>query len=307
MESEAGRGSTFYFTARFRTQPDPFAPVLRPSIDMTKIRTLIVDDNGTNRMILNEMVAAWGASATTVEDGYQAISELDRAKKADEPYQLVLLDRRMPGMDGFQVAEHIVDDLGIVDMTIMMLTSDNRANDITRCQELGISRYLVKPVKRSELLRAITNAMGPVRLEVEESRAATTAATVEDQRPLSILLVEDSQDNRILVQAFLKDTPYQIDVAENGEIAVRKFISEAYDLVLMDMQMPVMDGYSATKAVREWETEQGVKSTPIIALTAYAQTEDTQKSLDAGCNAHITKPIKKATLLEAIDEYTREG
>jgi CheY-like chemotaxis protein len=128
----------------------------------------------------------------------------------------------------------------------------------------------------------------------------------EDQRALRILLAEDSEDNRLLIQSYLKKTPYQIDIAENGEIAVEKFISEKYDLVLMDMQMPVMDGYTATKAIRKWERENEVKATPIIALTAYALKEDKQKSLEAGCTAHLIKPIKKQTLIETIYSIYQE-
>ena len=139
---------------------------------------------------------------------------------------------------------------------------------------------------------------------VEPPPAAIRPAAFEDLRTLNILLVEDSEDNRLLIQSYLKKTPHHIDIAENGEIAVEKFQSEKYDLVLMDMQMPVMDGYSATREIRKWENQKGVKATPVIALTAYATKEERQKSLDVGCTAHLTKPIRKATLLEAIYKYT---
>ncbi|MCG2831329.1 MAG: ATP-binding protein [Desulfobacteraceae bacterium] len=139
---------------------------------------------------------------------------------------------------------------------------------------------------------------------VEPPPAVIIPAAFEDLRTLNILLVEDSEDNRLLIQSYLKKTPYHIEIAENGEIAVEKFESGKYDLVLMDMQMPVMNGYSATREIRKWENQKGVKATPVIALTAYATKEERQKSLDAGCTAHLTKPIRKATLLEAIYEYT---
>ena len=264
-----------------------------------------MDDNATNRMILSEVLASWGVSVTEVESGNQALAEIDHARKEGKPYQLVLLDRRMPGIDGFQLAEHIKNDLDIVDMTIMMLTSDNRSEDIARCQELGISQYLVKPVKRSELLQAIIATLGLMRPVAEETSPEAGPATPEDKHALDILLVEDSEDNRMLIQSYLKKSPYRIDIAENGEIAVEKFISKDYDLVLMDVQMPVMDGYAATKAIRKWESEKGAKLTPIIALTAHALKEDAQKSIDAGCTAHITKPVKKAVLMEAIIQHTR--
>jgi len=144
------------------------------------------------------------------------------------------------------------------------------------------------------------------RRRVQPPPAVTRPAPLEDLRPLRILFVEDSPDNRLLIQSYLKKTPYQLDIAENGQIAVERFISGKYDLVLMDMQMPVMDGYTATREIRKWENQKGVKATPVIALTAYATKEEEQKSLDAGCNAHLVKPIKKANLMEAILEYASE-
>jgi len=137
-----------------------------------------------------------------------------------------------------------------------------------------------------------------------EGPEVTKPAVFEDLRALHILLVEDILDNRLLIQAYLKKTPYSLDIAENGAIAVEKFKSGKYDLVLMDMQMPVLDGYDATSAIRKWESEKKTKTTPIIALTAHATKEEKQKSLDAGCTAHLTKPIKKAKLMETIYKYT---
>jgi len=305
VESEVGKGSTFYFTTKLGVQAEPKRSALSGE-EMNGLKILIVDDNATNRLILQEALTSWGASATAVEDGYHGLAELSRAQKEIQPYQLLLLDRRMPGLDGFEVAESIKQDQGILAMTIMLLTSDNRTKDIARCQELGISRYLVKPVKRSELLQAINTAAGLMLASSGESPpVAGSAATPEDRRTLRILLVEDSQHNRFLVQSYLKKTSYQIDIAENGEIAVEKFTSEGYDLLLMDVQMPVMDGYTATKLIRQWEREQGVKPTPIIALTANALNEDVQKSLDAGCTDHVPKPIKKGPLLDTIYKHTR--
>lgn len=304
VESEVGKGSVFYFNARFEIPSQTGNHTALSWEALKGLKVLIVDDNATNRLILRETLAAWGASATVAEDGYRAMSELNRALHKGESYRVMLLDRRMPGMDGFEVAARVQQDLGSTDMAIMMLTSDDRTEDIKRCRELGISRYLIKPVRRLDLLRAITAVLDPEADAQEAPARVVEPAIFEDQRPLRILLVEDYKNNRLMIQSYLKKTPYQLDIAENGEIAVGKFTSGRYDLVLMDIQMPVMDGYTATSAIRSWESEQGVEPTPIIALTAYALKEEEQRSLDAGCNAHVNKPIKKAPLMEAIYQHT---
>jgi len=272
---------------------------------MAGMKVLVIDDTPANRIILSRMLSELGAVVTEVEDAYHGFIELERASDKSDPYQLVLVDGRMPGIDGFGFVEKVKKELGFAQSTVMMLTSDNRSGDVARCQDLGISSYLVKPVKRSDLLAAITGAMGrgetPRRGEFEEKEELPDDA---DTRPMKILLVEDNEDNRLLIRAFLKKTPHQMDVAEDGQVAVDKFKAVKYDLVFMDVQMPVMDGYTATGEIRGWEQQQGLTATPVIALTAHATREDEQKSLDAGCTGHLTKPIKKARLLEALEEYS---
>jgi CheY-like chemotaxis protein len=199
------------------------------------------------------------------------------------------------------VAQAIQQDPSLVGTTLMMLTSDSRSDDLASARILGLRSYLVKPVKRSELREAINLALSKAKGPIE-TLAPARQQIRGDQRSLRLLLVDDSPDNRLLVQAYLKTSFYQLDMAENGEVAVEKFKSRSYDMVLMDMQMPVMDGYTATRAIREWEGQSGLRPTPIIALTAFAMKEELQKSLEAGCNTHLTKPIKKAILLEAINK-----
>lgn len=306
VESETGKGSTFYFTLRLGTVAQGMD---RPDVtfeDLNGLKILIIDDNPTNRLILIETLTAWNGHPTAVEDGNLGLSELKRAEKSGEPYQLLLLDRRMPGIDGFGVAERIKEEMPISNVTIMMLTSDNRSEDIGRCQELGLARYLVKPVGRIQLFQAISGVLGASPANVPEDTTVPKIALPSDQQSLRILLVEDSSDNRQLMLAYLKKTPYQVDIAENGQIAVEKFTADPYDLVLMDMQMPVMDGYTATRRIREWEQNQSADPALIIALTAYALKDDEQKSLDVGCDLHLTKPIKKAQLLETISEQTQQ-
>jgi len=306
VRSQVGQGSTFGFTIPFSRQLEPHDKPIVPAAELKDLRVLVVDDNATNRLILREIMTGWGARVAEAENGIQGLAELNRAQKVGQPYQLVLLDGRMPQMDGFGMAEAIHDDASFSGITVMMLTSDARTGDLSRARDLDLASYLVKPVKRRDLREAIDRAL---HLAHQDDSAAPSPAPVspEEQRPLRILLADDSADNRLLIQAYLKKYPFQLDMAEDGEQALGKFQADSYDLVLMDMQMPVMDGYNATRRIREWERQQQVPPTPVIALTAYALKEEIQKSLDAGCTVHLTKPIKKSVLLEAIAQYSRSS
>jgi PAS domain S-box-containing protein len=307
VKSEVGKGTTFFFTTVFDFSDKTYNNIPIPDIEIKEYRTLVIDDNATNRFILKEMLTRWGVVVTTVKSGAEGLDTLIKAKESGAPFNLVLLDVRMPDMDGFSVAEEIRNNpLLMVDTTVVMLTSECRIGDTNRAKELGISAYLMKPVKQEELKNAIKVALGEKAIAEEKKHDKTSLPEV-DQRPLRILLVDDSNDNRMLINAYLKNTPYTVDIAENGMIAVEMFEINVFDLVLMDMQMPVMDGYTATRKIRDWEHRNNRKPTPIIALTAYALKEDMQKSLDAGCDAHLTKPIKKNHLLEKISEYSKKG
>jgi CheY-like chemotaxis protein/HPt (histidine-containing phosphotransfer) domain-containing protein len=185
-----------------------------------------------------------------------------------------------------------------------MLTSEDRAGDMARGQSLGINAYLVKPIQRSELSKAIQSAMNRASTKAEMQTVQEDSYRAADQLWLRLLLADDSEDNVFLIQSYLKHSENSIDVAENGEVAVQKFRSGSYDLVLMDLQMPVMDGYVATQRIREWEQEHHAKPVPILALSAYALQSEIEKSRDAGCTAYLTKPIRRKTLLETIEKYS---
>ena len=298
-ESIVGEGSTFHCAVRLGIKFGAKMPCLPRSIDLHGLRSLAVDDHPINRKILVETLSSWNAHVAAVGDGHQAVTALRQAAESSHPYGLLLIDCRMPGMDGFQVVDAIRRSDLAAGLTIIMMASDHWADDIARTYDLGLNGYLTKPIRRSDLLQTLSIAMDRARGVPVTSPLSRTPLPVAT-RPLQILLVEDSPDNQVLVQSYLKSTPYQVDVAEHGGVAVEQFKQGHYDVILMDMNMPVMDGYEATRAIRAWEHEQDLAETQIIALTALALKEEGDKILDAGCNAHLTKPIKRQTLLEVL-------
>lgn len=305
LKSEAGKGSLFTVEIPFEVSNEQTSQKLLVPKELRGLRTLIIDDNSTNRLILREMLNRWGAKVADVDNGPAGLQALRKAVQGGQPFQLVLLDCRMPGMDGFSVAEEIRRESGLAGMTVMMLTSDNRHGDATRALTLGMSGYLVKPVKMADLEKAIQQALSGAAVPAPAADQVGVREPSPAGHPVRrILLAEDSEDNRLLIQAYLKKGPYWLDIAGNGQEALEKFQQGAYDLVLMDMQMAIMDGYQATRAIRRWEESEGRKRTPILALTAYALKGDAEKSIEAGCDGHLTKPIRKQVLLEAIDDFT---
>ena len=305
VESKPGKGSTFYFTARFRIDPEPEPKEAPVDADVKGLRALVVDDNATNRLILNETLSSWGLQVSEAKNGEACLEAITDAETANQPFPLILLDSKMPGMDGFETAEKIQDRFGHMAQTLMLLTSEEGSRDILRAREIGIPVYLIKPVKREDLKEALRTALGKAGTSLQKAVQDQKKEEASENRPLRILLVEDAKENRIVVKAFLKKTPHTITVAENGRIGLDKFLEGEYDLVLMDMRMPVMDGYTATGEIRKWEKENRKNATPIIALTAHALVEDKQKCLDAGCTDYLSKPIKKGDLLKKVSEYAQ--
>ena len=301
VESTLGAGSTFHCCVQLAVQSSPTPIHDNVQVNLQGVRTLVVDDHATNRLILRETLAALGAEVTDAVSGREAVAEWRRAAASARPYGLLLLDCRMPEMDGFQVAEEIRRASPPQGLTIVMLASDHWADDIARTYDMGLGGYLIKPIRKSDLLQTISIALNRSKGIQHTIGSAPAAPTPPiEVRALRILLAEDSQDNQVLVRSYLKQTPYRLDIADHGAIALELFKNGYYDLILMDMQMPVMDGYEATQAIRAWEREHDLPPTQVIALTALALKEDGAKILDAGCNAHMTKPIKKHTLLEVL-------
>jgi two-component system sensor histidine kinase/response regulator len=311
VESTVGRGSTFHFTAAFEIAS---AEMLRAEpasseVDFHAMRVLVVDDNQFNRLVLREMLARAGAEVIEAEGGPEALRLCDAARNQDRPFDLILLDCRMPEMDGFEVAERVG---GAHRPIVVMLTSDDMKSQLAQVREHRLDAYLVKPVRRAELFNAIgvaINGRDPIgkrhseHSPVEAGAQSGSAGTAVAPR---ILIVDDSADNRLLVRAFLKGTGYEIDEAINGMFAVEKFRTGTYNAILMDMRMPVMDGLEATRAIRQIEREQNLTRTPIIALTASALVEDEQRTQEAGADTHVSKPVRKAVLLQAIAQFVEK-
>jgi two-component system, sensor histidine kinase and response regulator len=303
-ESTLRKGSTFHCTVALQVPIYPNTQKAIPLINLEGVRTLVVDDHPINRLTIRETLGALGAHVTDVDNGTGALGQLRQATEQGTPYELLLLDCRMPDMNGFQVVEKLRKLSLETGLTTIMLTSDHWADDIARTYDLGLGGYLVKPIRRSDLLQTIGIALG--RTKTSPLQAPTKSAVLapaNPTRPLRVLLVEDSPDNQLLVRAYLKQTAYRLDVAEHGGIAVEKFQHNHYDVILMDIQMPVMDGYTATKAIREWERTHDLPPTQIIALTALALKDEATKIFEAGCDSRITKPVRKSTLLEVLQAY----
>ncbi len=298
-DSVLNEGSTFYFTATFKP-PEAQTAVEHLPPEINELPILVLMENPTERGVVKEILTSWGCRVTASEREEPAIDELWRAQSSGRPYQLMFLDAHMQGASGFDIAAGIRGEPELTATPILLLNSIDGKSEASRCEELGVD-YLIKPVLQSDLLRTLDKVLGHER--VEES-AASASAGGQPLPAIRILLVDDSEDNRLLILSFFKKTPFQISVAEDGQKALDKLYSRKYDLVLMDMQMPIMDGYTATRELRKWEKEKGVRPTAVIALTAQAFQEDEQRCLEAGCDCYLVKPIRKQKLLQAILEQT---
>ena len=353
VESEVGKGSTFHFTARFGLQAQDAAVAARAAApELAGRRVLVADGTAINRIALGEVLQGCGARVTQVENGEGAIAELRRADEEGTPYQLVLLDCRMPATDGIELARRICEAAHGAGTIIPMVTSHDLNVRLPLLRKMGLVHHIIKPVRRAELFGVIRAMMGQgatadavqtanAMATASSMTAVSGAAAAESPaapggleslangvslatkdlavhignadnhvqaatigRPLRILVADDSADNRLLIEAFLKRTACHVEQAENGEIALEKFVAGKYDVVLMDIQMPVMDGYTAAKLIRQWEQNHNAVRTPIIALTASVLDEAVHKSFDAGCDTHVSKPVRRPTLLAAIREVT---
>ncbi len=292
VESQENIGSTFYFTAVLQESVISSLPDDSSLYSLKGHRALIIDDNQTNRLIISKMLSQWKMEIVEAHDGPSGIQAALAAEQNDKPFHLILLDCRMPGMDGFETGQIIKENSHSHYTSVMMLTSDERRQTPTRYESAGISVKLVKPIRRNELYSAIKSSL--FQTEKKNHQPIEIAQKIDlPKEPVKVLVAEDYGHNRVIIEQFLKNSPFMADITTNGALAVEKFRSGSYDLILMDMQMPVMDGYTATAKIRELEKENKLPHIPIIALTAHALKEEVEKSLTAGCDEHISKPIKK--------------
>ncbi len=302
VDSEVGRGSTFHFTARFRMQKTSTRKYEPTGTErLRNLPVLIVDDNATNRRILEEMVLAWQLKPTPAKDGPEALALLEQANKRGAPFALVLLDAQMPGMDGYIVAKKVLQNAELAKSAIIMLTSEGMRGDAARCRELGIKAYLSKPIKRSALLESIKQVIGSQPKTKENTSIIPTHSMYEGHRRLKILLVEDNRVNQAVASRLLERRGHEVVVVGNGKAALEALKKQTPDLVLMDVQMPEMDGIQTTAAIRKDELKTG-KHIPIIVMTAHAMEGDRERFLRAGMDGYVSKPLRIEQLLSTIDE-----
>jgi signal transduction histidine kinase/DNA-binding response OmpR family regulator len=301
VESVPGMGSTFYFTCRMDVQSAGEDDTSGKS-RLVGTRVLLVDDNAASRAAIGEMLSGAGASVSLCGGAAQARQELSRAQRSGSQYDAILLDAQMPPDIDIELAGEF--DQSDRERTIVMLTNDDLPRGPRVARETGLGRHLLKPIKRAELLDTVASVAARAQTVAGKLAAEPGPPRAENLRGLRILLAEDSEENRLLIAAYLRGTPHQLDTAENGRVAVEMFKTRGYDLVLVDVNMPVLDGYSAVAAMRTWEHEQGASPTPIVALTGRAMNEDRVRAIEAGCNGHLTKPLRRAVLMEAILRFT---
>lgn len=300
VESEINEGSNFLFKVQLKQDYLKQDIISKSYPEMSGRHALVVSLNNSIRDTINDILKTMDFRITEAEDGQSAMSVINNSKSTDSGIDLLIVDSSLPDMNSFQ----LISDLKNIEPSIhcAMMVSPADLNEYKQMiRKYGVDSYLVKPVKQHELLDLAHNlfAHQSQRITVKQQ----TDIKEEYGKGKAILLVDDNQDNRMLIRAYLKMTSFNIDEAENGQVAFDMFQKKKYDLVFMDIQMPVMDGYVASRTIRDFETKNGNSQTPIIALTAHATREEIDKCLAAGCSSHLSKPIKKSTLMDSIRTY----
>ncbi len=298
VESAPGRGSRFHFDVRFGTAAAPKQRARPLGARVRGLRVLVVDDNDTNRRVLEETLAHWRMRPTLARGAHEALTLLDQAAARKQPFPIVLLDANMPELDGFALAERIRRRRALAATRLLMLTSGPRPGDERRAMALGVSSYLIKPVKQSDLLDRMLEAL-------EDRPTGALARALEDRkgRRLRVLVAEDNPVNQKVAAGLLERAGHRTVIVENGRQALAALASASFDLVLMDVQMPELDGLETTAAIRERERGTG-RRVPIVAVTAHAMKGDSERCLAAGMDAYLAKPLQPSELVATIARLT---
>ncbi len=307
IESEPGKGSTFWFTVRFGLHQGD-SPVSKASaVDLKGLNILIVDDNPTNRYIFTKYLEFFGCSAFTAQNGDQALEFLKK-RSSENPIDLILMDVQMPGMDGFELSRTIRKNKDAV--PIIILTSMGRTGDSRMCRDIGIQGYLSKPIRRNDLKMTIGSVLGLIENSAADTKELVTRHFVADEQRQSswILLVEDYPTNQRIAEKNITQAGFNMVLAQNGKEAVDIFKTRKFDLILMDIQMPVMDGYEASQRIRDLEKQgagfdPGLARIPIVAMTAHAVSGIRDKCLEAGMDDYISKPLRRIDLMDMINKW----
>ena len=298
IESIPGKGSTFHFTASLGIAANPEECAFASTSDLRGMPVLIIDDNATNRRILQETVGHWQMIPQTAESGPEGLAKLEVASVTGQPFRLILLDEQMPGMDGLEVADRIRANSLLRGATIMMLTSADQSASAARCRELGVNMYLIKPIKPAELHTMIQRALAAHQQTIAKARTPGRATS----RSLSILVAEDNTVNQKVAASMLKRMGHQPTLVANGNEAVKKWSETPFDLILMDVQMPGVDGFEAARRIRNQELAAETR-TPIIAMTARAMSGDRERCIAAGMDDYVSKPVTMEALKRALARY----
>jgi signal transduction histidine kinase/CheY-like chemotaxis protein len=324
VESKPGQGSIFSFTANFGLGKEKAKKRFKPASEMRGMKVLVVDDNATSRSILQEMLESFSFEVTLAASGQEGLTELEKASES-QPFELVIMDWKMPGMDGIEASNRIKNHKGLSKIpAIVMTTAYGREEVMQQAEEVGLEGFLLKPVSASMLFDTIMQAFDK---EIDETsrvaqRKEQEAKSLKNIQGACVLLVEDNEINQQVAKEILEGAGLKVDLATNGQEAVNAVMENKYDAVLMDVQMPVMDGYTATKRIRNWEggrrdkirkdsdlkskirdPKSKITGVPIIAMTAHAMAGDEDKSLGAGMNGHVTKPIDPDQLFATLQEW----
>ena len=304
VESVLGKGSVFNFTAHFGIPESQSVAEAAPGIELKGMRTLLVSSNEGCRRLVEEVLQSWGATVSEARDEESALTVLTEMEDGACPHRLLFLDLGDIGLDLSPNHMKLIKAAKDCGITVIIFVPDVRSVNIRYAYSLRLGGYVTKPLTKRKLEHVIGMAIKRSASATSHDAPITPAGL--DQN-VAILVADDSSDNRLLIQSYLKHSGYQLDIAETGKVAFEMYQARKYDLVLMDVQMPVMDGHTATRMIRDWEKKSNISPIPIIALTAHAFQEETQKSLAAGCSDHLTKPIRKNTLLDAMQKWIKQS